>query len=208
MTRRRTVLAASAAALALLASGAARADAVDTLRAFVRDVKSGRSAFTQTVVSPDGARRKVSSGTFEFQRPNRFRFVYEKPFEQQIVADGDKVWIWDKDLNQASSRRIAQALGATPAAILAGGSLDNDFALAAAPARDGLEWVEAKPKAPDSAFKSVRIGFRGQALTAIDIVDAFGQTSLLRFADLVSNAPVSADRFRFVPPAGADVIEQ
>ena len=208
MTRFRTLLAALAATLAILASGAARADAVDTLRAFVRDVKSGRSAFTQTVVSPDGARRKVSSGTFEFQRPNRFRFVYEKPFEQQIVADGDKVWIWDKDLNQASSRRIAQALGATPAAILAGGSLDTDFALAAAPARDGLEWVEAKPKAPDSAFRTVRIGFRGPALTAIDIVDAFGQTSLLRFADLISNAPVAPERFRFVPPAGADVIEQ
>ena len=200
--------AAAVAALCLFAAAGAHADPVATLRDFVREVKSGKSGFTQTVVSPDGARRKTSTGSFEFQRPNRFRFVYEKPFEQQIVADGDKVWIWDKDLNQASSRRIASALGATPAAILAGGSLDGDFALSNLPPRDGLEWVEARPKAADSAFKSVRIGFRGTALSAIDIVDAFGQTSLLRFTDFLANAPVGAERFRFVPPAGAAVIEQ
>ena len=208
MTSARSFLAATAAALALFAAAPAHADAVSTLRDFVRDVKSGRSAFSQTVVSPDGARRKTSSGSFEFQRPNRFRFAYEKPFEQTIVADGEKVWIWDKDLNQASSRRIAQALGATPAAILAGGSLDGDFTLAAQPARDGLEWVEAKPKAADSAFKSVRIGFRGAVLAAVEIVDAFGQTSNLRFTDFVGNAPVQPEAFRFVPPKGADVIEQ
>lgn len=204
----RSILAASAVALALCAAAVAHADPVSTLRDFVRDVKSGRAAFTQTVVSPDGARRKTSSGAFEFQRPNRFRFAYEKPFEQTIVADGEKVWIWDRDLNQASSRKLAAALGATPAAILAGGSLDGDFTLAARPARDGLEWVEAKPKAADSAFQSVRIGFRGPTLAAIEIVDAFGQTSTLRFADFAANAPVAADRFRFVPPAGADVVEQ
>ena len=111
---------ASAAALALPL--AARADAVDTLRSFVRDVKSGHAAFTQTVTSPDGAKKKTSSGTFDFARPNRFRFVYAKPFEQTIVGDGEKVWIYDADLNQVSSRKLGQALGATPAALLAGGS--------------------------------------------------------------------------------------
>ena len=118
------------AALALSCVGA-RADAVDALREFVRDAKSGKAAFTQTVTAPDGVRKKVSSGTFEFLRPNRFRFVYSKPFEQQIVADGVKVWIYDTDLNQASSRKIAQVLGSTPAAILAGGSLDKDFEISA-----------------------------------------------------------------------------
>ncbi len=108
-----------AAALAA-ATVAAHADAVQTLRAFVRDVKTGRAEFTQTVTSPDGARKKTSSGRFEFSRPDRFRFGYEKPFQQTIVADGQKVWIYDPDLNQVSSRRLSQALGATPAALLAG----------------------------------------------------------------------------------------
>ncbi|MDO8419254.1 MAG: outer membrane lipoprotein chaperone LolA, partial [Rubrivivax sp.] len=128
-------------------SACARADAVDTLREFVRDVKSGQASFTQTVIATDGARKKTSSGQFEFARPNRFRFTYTKPFEQLIVADGQKVWIYDTDLNQASSRRLAQALGATPAALLAGGSLDAEFVLAPLPARDGLDWALATPKA-------------------------------------------------------------
>ena len=97
-----------------MAPAVAQADAVDTLRAFVREVKTGRADFTQVVTSADGARKKTSSGQFEFQRPNRFRFAYTKPFEQLIVADGSKVWIFDADLNQASSRGISKALGATP----------------------------------------------------------------------------------------------
>jgi len=197
-----------AAALLCLAAMAARADAVDTLREFVRDVKSGRASFTQTVTSTDGARKKTSSGQFEFARPNRFRFAYSKPFEQLIVADGQKVWIYDVDLNQASSRRLAQALGATPAALLAGGSLDAEFALAPLPARDGLEWALATPKAKDGPFQSMRVGFRGKELAAVEITDSFGQLSLLQFSQYQANTPIVAERFRFVPPAGADVIEQ
>src|SRR5262245_12452330 len=128
---------------------AAYADAVDTLRGFVTDVKSGQSAFTQTVTSADGAKKKVSSGTFEFQRPNRFRFAYAKPFEQAIVADGSKVWIYDADLNQASSRKLAAAIGNTPAALLAGGSLDTEFNLKADASKDGLDWALATPKAKE-----------------------------------------------------------
>ena len=197
-----------AAALLCLAATAARADAVDTLREFVRDVKSGRASFTQTVTSTDGARKKASSGQFEFARPNRFRFTYSKPFEQLIVADGQKVWIYDVDLNQASSRRLAQALGATPAALLAGGSLDAEFALAPLPARDGLDWALATPKAKDGPFQSMRVGFRGKELAAVEITDSFGQLSLLQFSQYQANTPIVAERFRFVPPAGADVIEQ
>lgn len=190
------------------ASMAADADPVDTLRGFVRDVKSGRAQFTQTVTSPDGAKKKTSTGSFEFARPNRFRFAYGKPFEQTIVGDGEKVWIYDADLNQVSSRKLGNALGATPAALLAGGSLDKDFDLANLPPKDGLEWAEAKPKAKDGAFQSVRVGFKGKDLAAIEILDSFGQKSLLRFAAFVANAAVEADAFRFTPPAGADVIEQ
>ena len=189
-------------------SFAAHADGVDTLKEFVRDVKTGRSAFTQVVTSPDGAKKKSSSGSFEFARPNRFRFAYTKPFEQLIVADGQKVWIYDNDLNQVSSRRLTNALGATPAALLAGGSLEKDFDLSPLPAKDGLDWAQATPKAKDGAFQAVQIGFRGKDLAAVEIVDSFGQRSLLTFTQFASNVALAADSFKFTPPAGADVIEQ
>ena len=197
-----------AASLLMIAAAAAHADAVDTLKEFVRDVKTGRADFTQTVTSPDGAKKKTSSGKFEFSRPNRFRFNYQKPFEQLIVADGQKVWIYDADLNQASSRKFSQALGATPAALLAGGSLDKEFDLAPLPAKDGLEWAAATPKAKDGSFKSVRIGFKGKVLTAVEVVDAFGQRSLLRFSQFVANETMKVDAFQFTVPKGADVLEQ
>ena len=208
------------ALLFTLASSIARADAVDALKDFIREVKTGRAQFTQTVTSPDGAKKKTSSGSFEFARPNRFRFAYAKPFEQLIVADGVKVWIYDADLNQASSRKFSAALGATPAALLAGGSLDADFDLAALPAKDatkdaakdiakdGLDWAQATPKLKDGAFKSVRIGFRGKELAAVEIIDAFDQRSLLQFSQFSAGVSFKPDAFRFTPPAGADVIEQ
>jgi outer membrane lipoprotein carrier protein len=194
--------------LMLVAALPAHADAVDTLREFVRDVKTGRAAFTQTVTSPDGAKKKTSSGSFEFARPNRFRFAYAKPFEQLIVGDGQKVWLYDTDLNQVSSRPMDQALGSTPAALLAGSGLDKDFELSPQPAAQGLEWVEAKPRVKDGAFQSLRIGFRDKALAAVEIVDGFGQRSLLQFSELQTNPALPAERFRFVPPPGADLLTQ
>ncbi len=196
------------AAALLHAAARARADAVDTLREFARDVKSGRATFTQTVTSPDGAKKKTSSGSFEFARPNRFRFAYSKPFEQLIVADGQKVWLYDADLNQVTVRAMSQALGATPAALLAGSALEKDFELAAQPARDGLDWVQATPRAKDTQIQALRVGFKGKGLAAMEIVDAFGQRSLLQFADVQPNAKLGDEVFRFAPPAGADVITQ
>ncbi len=192
----------------LMLTGAARADAVDTLKEFVRDVKTGSAAFTQTVHSPDGTKKKVSSGNFEFSRPNRFRFEYKKPFQQVIVGDGQKVWIYDADLNQVSSRKFDHALGATPAAVLAGGSLDKDFDLVALPDGNGLAWAEAKPKAKDGSVQSLRVGFQGKQLAAIEILDSFGQRSLLQFSQVVANPALAADHFRFKVPPGAEVIEQ
>lgn len=236
------------ALLWLVALGAfahsAHAGAVEQLEEFVRDVKTGQAAFTQTVTSPDGARTKTSSGRFEFSRPNRFRFAYTKPFEQAIVADGSKVWIHDADLNQVSSRKLASALGGTPAALLAGGSLTQDFVLAPQPDKDGLSWVLATPRAAeraqpgaaqrppqapdkgpsvgalaaeasggralpeDSVFQSVRVGFRGKVLAAVEIVDRFGQRSHLQFSQFEANPVLKADAFVFKVPPGADVIEQ
>ncbi|HEY6512288.1 MAG TPA: outer membrane lipoprotein chaperone LolA [Burkholderiaceae bacterium] len=194
--------------VALLSAAAARADSVDLLRDFAQNVKSGRAGFTQTVTSVDGAKKKDSSGQFEFVRPNRFRFGYAKPFEQLIVADGHKVWLYDVDLNQVTVRPMSQALGATPAALLAGGTLDNDFQLKAVPAADGMEWVQATPRAPDGPIKMLRVGFKGPALAALEIVDAFGQRSLLRFTALEQNIRLPDSTFQFTPPKGADVIVQ
>jgi outer membrane lipoprotein carrier protein len=202
------LLGALALALFAFATIPAHADAVDTLRDFIRDVKSGRANFTQTVTSPDGTKKKTSTGSFEFERPNRFKFTYQKPFEQVIVADGQKVWIYDSDLNQASSRKFSSALGATPAALLAGGSLDKDFVLAPLPAKDSIDWVQATPRQTDGAFKSVQVGFRGKELAAIEIIDAFDQHSLLQFSQFVAGVSFAPDAFRFTVPPGADLIEQ
>ncbi|RZL39261.1 MAG: outer membrane lipoprotein chaperone LolA [Rubrivivax sp.] len=194
--------------LTLLLAGVAHADAVDALRDFGREVKSGKANFTQTVTSPDGKRKKTSSGSFEFERPNRFRFSYAKPFEQTIVADGQKVWIYDADLNQASSRKLGDALGATPAAILAGTNLERDFTLKAQPSEAGLDWVQAIPKQAESTIQSLKLGFKAKELAAMEIVDGFGQRSRLDFSAVQANVPVAADRFQFKLPAGADLIEQ
>ena len=141
-------------------------------------------------------------------RPNRFRFAYAKPFEQVIVADGQKVWIFNADLNQVTARKFSAALGATPAALLAGGALDKDFDLAAQPAAGGLDWVLATPKAKDGAFQSVRVGFKGKELAAVEIVDSFSQRSLLQFGKFVANPSLPEQTFKFTAPPGADVIEQ
>lgn len=202
----------------------AQADGVETLRAFVKNVHSGRGAFTQVVTSPDGKRVRKSTGSLEFQRPNQFRFTYQTPAEQVIVGDGQKVWLWDADLNQVTVRPMSQAVGSTPAALLAGGSLDKDFVLknvaasssnAAAATSAGsqqlsssIEWVEALPRTKDGQFQSVRVGFRGPNLAALDILDSFGQRSRLDFAQFESKVTLPAARFQFTPPTGADVLNQ
>ena len=194
--------------LLLTAPFAARADALGTLKAFVAEVKTGRATFTQTVTSPDGVKKKLSSGSFEFARPNRFRFAYSRPYEQLIVADGEKVWLLDSDLNQVTVRPFNEALGATPAALLAGTAIERDFELKALPDEGGLQWAQALPRTTEGSFNSVRVGFRGATLAAVEIVDAFGQRSRLEFSAFEANPKLATDRFRFTPPAGADVIAQ
>ena len=210
MTRAPSVRAVAWLACALLSAApvAARADAVDALKSFVQDVKTGRATFTQTVTSPDGGKTKTSSGSFEFARPDRFRFAYTKPFEQLIVADGQKVWIYDADLNQVSARKFSQALGTTPAALLAGGDLARDFDVIAEPSKDGLDWAKATPKAKDGAFESMRIGFKGKQLMAVEITDSFAQRSRLTFGQFAPKVGLSPQSFQFTVPKGADVLEQ
>jgi len=204
-----TVLIATSATLA-------SADGLKSLESFMKGTQSGRADFSQTVTSPpkDGqaARTKTSSGSFEFLRPGKFRFVYKKPFEQTIVADGQTLWLYDVDLNQVTQRSQSQALGSTPAALLASApdlsALKAEFTLDSAPEQDGLQWVLASPKTKDGQLKSVRVGFAGEQLAALDILDSFGQRSLIRFTGMQANAALPAATFQFKPPAGADVVRQ
>ncbi|CAG1007871.1 Outer-membrane lipoprotein carrier protein [Burkholderiales bacterium] len=205
------IRAACAVALVLataLVPAHAVAGGIDELDAFLEGAKNGRATFRQVVVARNSRNEQVSTGTFAFSRPGRFRWSYEKPFEQLIVGDGAKVWIHDRDLNQVIVRRIDAALGATPAALLAGdNTLERSFTLVDGGRADGLAWVDAVPKSAESTFTKVRIGFRDNLPRAMELVDAFGQTSRLRFDGFERNVPLPADLFRFTPPAGADVVE-
>ena len=199
---RNTLLAAFA-----LSCASAFATATDELRDFVRNVKSGKSTFTQTVTAPNG-KQKRSNGSFEFSRPNRFRFVYEKPDAQTVVGDGTKVWIYDPDLNQASSRKTGDALANTPAALIVSNDIDKVFTLADQPSKDGLDWVVATPRQAEGTVRALKVGFKGHALAQLEIDDSFGQKSVLVFNGFEANAKLPADTFVFVPPKGADVVEQ
>ncbi|MBX3610812.1 MAG: outer membrane lipoprotein chaperone LolA [Hydrogenophaga sp.] len=193
----------------------AHADGLQALETFLRESNSASAEFTQVVTSPKRAdetkaRQKTSRGRFAFQRPDRFRFDYLKPFEQVIVADGQQLWLYDVDLNQVTVRRQQDALGSTPAAIIASSAdlkaLRESFELKSAPERDGLQWVEAVPRQRDGQLRKVRLGFSGNRLAALDIEDGLGQLSALRFTQWQSNPALTGNEFRFTPPAGADVI--
>lgn len=205
--------------LAACVTLSAQASGLDSLEQFVKTAKTGRAEFSQVVTSPpkDGqaARSKASSGTFEFSRPSRFRFVYRKPFEQTIVADGQTLWLYDVDLNQVTSRKQGSVLSTTPAALIASAAdikaLQADFNLSnvgTGPDKDGLEWVQASPKAKDGLLQSVRVGFKGTDLAVLEIVDSFGQRSVMTFSGLRLNPALDAATFQFKPPAGADLIQQ
>ena len=194
----------------------ARAGGLESLEAFVKSVKTGRADFTQVVTPParegQAPRAKTSTGTFEFSRPGQFKFLYKKPFEQTIVADGQTLWLYDVDLNQVTERKQAQVLNSTPAALIASASdlkaLQADFILKSEAEKDGLQWVTATPKSKDSQVQSVRIGFRAGALAVLEILDSFGQQSRMTFTGFVANVPLQAATFQFKPPAGADVMRQ
>jgi outer membrane lipoprotein carrier protein len=192
--------------LAAFAS-AAHADAVERFKSFLRATQSARADFEQQVYGREGRVTQASKGSFVFQRPGRFRWTYAKPVDQVIVGDGERVWIHDRDLNQVTVRKISKALGSTPAALLAGASdIDKAFELSDAGARDGLEWLEARPRDSDAGFERIRMGFGLNGLEAMELTDNFGQTTRLRFSNLQRNPKVDPAEFRFVPPEGADVL--
>lgn len=196
------------------------ASALKDLENFVKNTKSGRAVFTQVVTSPakDGQtpKTKTSSGTFEFMRPNRFKFLYKKPFEQAIVSDGQTLWLHDMDLNQVTARKLAQVLNGTPAAVIAAAAdlkgLQADFVLTALPEKSGLQWVQAVPKTKEGQLQNITVGLKttdkGTELAALEILDSFGQRSVMSFSQFEINPALTAASFQFKPPAGADVSRQ
>ena len=195
------------------------ADSVDLLAQFMKQARSGRAQFTQVVTSPSRAgqisRARTSSGSFEFQRPGKFRFDYRKPFVQTMVADGQTLWLHDVDLNQVTARKQAQVLGSTPVALLTSAAdlqaLKTDFQFTPEPDQDGLQWVRASPLALDGPIRSVMVGLRavstGPELAVLDVQDSLGQRSVLTFSAFELNPALSASIFVFKAPAGADVIK-
>ena len=198
-------------ALSLLLLGAlalgAQAATLERLHAFVHDTQTARARFTQTVTDKNGRMVQQTSGTFAIARPGKFRWSVEEPYVQLLVGDGDRVWIYDPDLHQVIKRRNDQALGSTPAALLAGrDDVERAFEWRDLPAQDGLDWLGATPKDKEAAFSDIRLGFDKSGLAALEIFDNFGQRTHIVLTGLERNPKLSPDLFKFIPPKGADVV--
>lgn len=192
--------------LALLPA-VAWAGAVEQLHQFLHDTRTLRADFAQLVASKGGRKPQQSSGTIAIARPGKLRWEILKPYPQLMVGDGDRFWIYDPELKQVTVKKVSQAIGGTPAALLSGSNdLEKNFDLKDAGEAEGLAWVEATPKAADSSFEKVRLGFAGSELKAMELLDNFGQTTHVRFSHIERNPALAANLFKFTPPAGADVV--
>ncbi len=199
----------AALAATMLAGAPCVAAPIDQLREFLSATHSARGEFSQEVVGQPGAKTMPrSSGTFEFQRPGRFRWVYAKPYKQLIVSNGERMYLYDQDLNQVTVKRLQGALPASPASILFGSNdFERDFTVSNDGSGDGIDWILALPRAKDSPYERIRIGFRDGLPAAMQLSDSFGQTTRLAFEHVQRNPPLPADTFKFEPPKGADVLE-
>ncbi|HEY1611379.1 MAG TPA: outer membrane lipoprotein chaperone LolA [Paraburkholderia sp.] len=205
----------------LFVASHAFASGTEELKAFVAQVHSARGSFVQRELKAQPKAKNASdaiaaatnhsttsSGTFVFARPGKFVWTYEKPYEQVLQSDGEMLYVYDKDLNQVTRRKLGGALGASPAAILFGSNdLDKNFTLKDAGVKDGIDWLELIPKAKDTQFKSVGIGFRDGNLEAMELHDVFGNVTLLTFSNIEKNPSLPASQFKFTVPQGADVID-
>ena len=196
--------------LLLLAPGVALgASTVDELKVLLQQTTTARAHFAQIVLDSNMKTLQQATGTMQFARPGKFRWEYDKPYEQLIVGDGTRVWLYDKDLNQVTVRRFDRAIGSSPAALLAGSNeIEKDYRLKALASRDGLDWLEAVPRTPDTAFESVKLGFGKTGLEAMELRDQFGQITVIKFSTIERNAKIAPELFRFTPPKGVDVISE
>ena len=194
----------------LLCAATAHAGGIAKLKEFIAATRSAQANFTQVVLDQSGKRIQSASGTMQFVRPGKFRWTYQKPYEQLIVGDGAKFWLYDADLNQVTVRKLDAALGSSPAALLSGSNeIERGFTLTESGAQDGLDWLRATPKAQDSSFSGILMAFNAQAeLVIMELNDQFGHKTVLRFSGLKRNPQLSPSLFKFVPPKGADVLSE
>jgi chaperone LolA len=186
----------------------AHAGAIEKLKTFIAATHSAQANFTQVVLDQSGKRIQSASGIMQFQRPGKFRWTYQKPYEQLIVGDGAKFWLYDVDLNQVTVKKLDAALGSSPAALLSGSNeIERGFNLKESGNQDGLDWLQATPKAQDSSFEKILMAFNAQdELVIMELHDAFGHKTVLRFSAMQHNPKLSAQQFQFTPPKGADVL--
>lgn len=194
-------------AIVSLLSLPTNASSLDSLKSFLSEVKTGKAHFKQLVFDKKMTTVQESSGTMLFSRPGKFRWVYEKPYEQLIVGDGVKLWMYDVDLKQVTVKQMGRAIGSSPAALLAGNNeIELHFNLKDLGRRGTLDWLEATPKDKENSFESVRMGFSEKGLDVMELRDRFSQTTVIRFSDIERNPKIAPDAFKFTPPKGADVI--
>ncbi|WP_212786287.1 outer membrane lipoprotein chaperone LolA [Ferrigenium kumadai] len=193
-----------------LCAATSHAGGIDKLKEFVASTRSAQANFSQVVLDQGGKRIQSASGVMQFVRPGKFRWTYQKPYEQLIVGDGAKFWLYDVDLNQVTVKKLDAALGSSPAALLSGSNeIERGFALKESGSQDGLDWLQATPKAQDSSFNSILMGFNAQAeLVVMELNDQFGHKTVLRFSGLKRNPQLPPQLFKFEPPKGADVLSE
>jgi outer membrane lipoprotein carrier protein len=183
------------------------ASSLERFSEFINGTLTARGEFEQKIFDANRRLLQESRGVLAFSRPGRFRWSYVKPYAQLIVGDGSKVWIYDEDLKQVTVKKLDQALGSTPAALLAGNNeAMRAFRLSDKGTVDGVEWLEALPRDKEGSFERIRMGFGPTGLKVMELVDTFGQTTVLNFKSLERNPSLSPSLFRFSPPKGADVI--
>lgn len=186
---------------------ALHAGGIEELRKFIKQTRSARATFTQTVVDSQGLNIQDSSGVVEFSRPGRFRWHYLEPFEQLVVGDGSNLWVYDKDLAQVTTRKLGRALGSSPAALLAGSDdVERYFSLESLGRQGGYEWLEVIPNDEESLFERVRMAFSSSTLRVMELYDHFGQKTVISFSDFKRNPRFASDAFNFTPPPGVDVV--
>ena len=190
-------------------AGTAWAEARDIQRVerYVERLSTLRADFRQEVLDAAGAIRERADGTLLLEKPGRFRWEYRHPSEQLLVSDGKTVWLYDTELEQVTVRSLGDSLSATPAMLLSGrGGVDESFIASDGGQADGLDWVELAPRLEETDFRSIRLGFRGNELARMDLVDRLGQTTRIDFLAVERNPKLPADSFTFVPPPGVDVV--
>lgn len=191
----------------LLSPLVAQAGAIDQLHRFLDSTRTLKAEFAQIVIAKNGRKPQQSSGIVSISRPGKLRWEILKPYPQLIIGDGEKIWIYDQELQQVTVRKAGQAISGSPAALLAGNNdLEKNFDLKEAGNADGIAWVEATPKSNESGFERVRLGFVGADLKAMALDDSFGQTTQVSFSKIERNPVLPALHFKFTPPAGVDVV--